>query len=342
MCLYPKRYINKKYTVTEKNGGCVPLPPVIGKDQWGEDIYDERVLYINIPCGQCIECRKTKARQWQVRLFEELKSNNYYPYFITLTFSPEQLGTLMRETGQKESNALAGIAVRRSLERWRKDHKKSLRHWYITELGHEGTERIHLHGIIFSDIPLEFTKSKQENFYHWKYWKYGLVYVGKYVNAKTINYVVKYMTKIDNDHKGFIGQILCSPGIGKNFMEKFGIQETHKYRPRATNDFYRLPNGGKVKLPTYYKNKLLNEEQRELVWREFMDMDKTTIAGNTYPNRTTTLHTLANIQTKAQEVSTFLGYGSDSKEWRKIPWNITEKMLKSEKNQKNSQKNLHI
>lgn len=333
MCLYPKKYINRKYTVTEKNGGCVPMPPIIGKDQFGHNIYDERVLYINIPCGQCIECRKSKARAWQVRLHEELDQWEY-KYFITLTFSPEQLGILRKEIGKGDvdTNAALGLAIRRSLERYRKDHKKSLRHWYISELGHEGTERIHSHGIIFSNEPLEFTKSKEENFYHWKYWKYGLVYVGTYCNHQTINYIVKYMLKIDDDHKGYVGQVFCSPGIGKAYIEKPNTQITHKYRPRHTNDFYRLQNGTKVKLPTYYKNKLLNEEERERMWREFMDMDKVTVMGNDHS--TTDNRTLGNIVAKAQEINRFLEYGDDSKEWRKRTYNITQRMINSEKTKK--------
>ena len=309
--------------------------PIIGTDENGWEIYDERVAEVNVPCGQCIECRQAKARNWMIRLHEELRSCNY-PYFITLTFSPQKLGELRKELNLNECNALAGKAVRRSLERWRKDHKKSLRHWYITELGHEGTERIHLHGLIFSEIPLEFTKSKQEHYYHWKYWKYGLVYVGDYCNKRTINYIVKYVTKIDTDHKGFIGQVLCSPGMGREYVQRPGVEAAHKYRPKNTIDYYRLNNGQKVKLPTYYKNKFVNEDQRELIWREFMDRDQTAVMGIVHDNRRITPEILGNIVNKAQERSRFYGYGDDSQEWKKKPWNVTERMLKSEINAKNS------
>lgn len=327
--------INKKYTATEKNGGCVPTPPVIGFEEWeGKKlpIYDERVLYINVPCGNCIECRKQKARNWQVRLHEELDQWEH-KYFITLTFSPEQLGKLQKETGLDECNAIAGKAVRRSLERWRKDHKKSLKHWYVTELGHEGTERIHLHGLIFSNEALDFVKSNKQDFYHWKYWQYGLVYVGKFCNHQTINYIVKYMHKIDDDHKGFVGQCFCSPGIGRSWIDKPGVMQAHRYRPHNTNDFYRLQNGTKVKLPTYYKNKVLNENERENNWRDFMDLNKTTVLGIDHSN--TDNVTLGRIVNKASELNKFLGYGDTSKEYRKRPYNITERMLKSEKMQKN-------
>ena len=40
-------------------------------------------------------------------------------------------------------------AIRLCLERIRKHTGKSVKHWFITELGHNGTERIHLHGIVW-------------------------------------------------------------------------------------------------------------------------------------------------------------------------------------------------
>ena len=50
MCLYPKLIKNKKYVPNKKNKGKVPTPP------------DERVLWVPVGCGKCIECMKQKAR----------------------------------------------------------------------------------------------------------------------------------------------------------------------------------------------------------------------------------------------------------------------------------------
>ena len=46
-------------------------------------------------------------------------------------------------------NAIAKKALRRCLERIRKQTGKSIKHWCVSELG-EKNDRIHLHGIIFS------------------------------------------------------------------------------------------------------------------------------------------------------------------------------------------------
>lgn len=330
MCLYPRKYINQKYTATEKNGGNIPLPPIIGHGENG-NIYDERVLYVQIPCGRCIECCKQKASAWRVRMIEELRMHKYN-YFVTLTFSNEELKELMRTSKLGECNALAAKATRRHLERWRKNYKCQLKHWYITELGHENTERIHMHGIIFSDTDISCQFERIERVHggwrcNWKYWKYGHIWVGDYCNERSCNYIVKYMTKIDTDHKNFYGQVLCSPGIGKNYTEK-DIFNTYRYIRGESRSDYRLQNGVRVKLPTYYKNKGYNEEERELIWRDTMDQDKSYIMGHEYDHRYVPQEVLGNVLTKAQEINHQMGYGDDSDEWKKKKWNITERMLR--------------
>lgn len=327
MCLYPRKMINRKYTATNKNGGIIPNPPIIGQNYIG-NIYDQRVLEIEVPCGQCIECRKSKAREWQVRLNEEIKTHKHN-YFVTLTFAPKELEEICKKTRLKECNAVAGHAVRHMLERWRKDHKKSIKHWLITELGHEGTERIHLHGLLFTDEVLEFGEMDDNKLRTWKYWKYGSIYVGDYVNERTINYISKYITKIDTDHKGFVGQVLASPGIGKNFIDRLNKIHSNEYRyvPRHAIDFYRLPNGIKVKLPSYYKNKLYNEEQREEIWRDFMDKEQISILGTEHSTRILDKAIIEDVRDNARELNKKLEYGDNTGEWRKKEYNVTKRML---------------
>lgn len=333
MCLYPRTMTNKKYTVTKKNGGNVPSLPIIGSDSYGYDIYDNRISTVQIPCGRCSECLKARARNWQIRLGEEIKETKYN-YFVTLTFAPGQLEKLLKKTHVPECNAIMGIAIRRCLERWRKDHKKSIKHWFITELGHEGTERIHAHGILFSDKPLEFTElEKKPNgiMAEWKYWKYGNVFVGDWVNSQTVNYLMKYVCKIDTDHKNFVGYVFTSPGMGKNWLET--MRSIYKYVPGGSLDYYRMPDGHKIKLPIYYKNHLYNEDERELIWRDILDKDETIIAGNKYYSGQLDNSTEGRIRTKAQEINTKLGYGNDSKEWMKEDWSITPAMLRKGQNE---------
>ena len=137
--------------------------------------------------------------------------------------------------GYELDNAIAAYAIRKFLERWRKKFKKSLRHWLVTELGHNGTENIHLHGIVWTDENYSTIREK---------WAYGFIYPRTeeqeqkgYVNARTVNYIVKYITKIDRDHEGFKSTILTSAGIGKNYTQTRQA-EGNLYKPGQTVESY--------------------------------------------------------------------------------------------------------
>ena len=245
MCLYSRLLKNKKYLPSKKNGGNAPV------------CHDKRVEYVPVKCGRCIECRKQKKREWIVRLSEEIRTDNK-AYFITLTFNDKSFKEIKRKLlireneSYDEMNLIATYAVRHWLELIRKYKKKSIKHWLITELG-EDFGRIHIHGIVWC------TLSDLEK------WKYGYWYKGDYVNEKTINYITKYMLKVPEKHKEFIGKILCSKGIGANYMKREDAKN-NVYKGKLTNENYRMKNGAKVNLPSYYRNKIYNEEEKEKLW----------------------------------------------------------------------------
>ena len=205
---------NAKYKVNKKNGGNVPVPN------------DIRVIYVPVSCGVCMECMKKKAREWQIRLSEDIKENKNGK-FITLTFNEESLLELKKEFG-KDDNTVATKAVRRFLERWRKKFKKSVRHWLVTELGHKGTERIHLHGILYTDEDIKTISD---------IWSYGYTWEGKYVNERTINYIIKYIHKQDSDHKEYKPIVLTTAGIGRNYTESENFKK-NKYKEENTKESY--------------------------------------------------------------------------------------------------------
>lgn len=164
MCLYPKLIKNRKYVPNKKNGGKVPA------------VFDERALQVPVGCGKCMECKKQKSREWGVRLSEEIRSDKT-GLFVTLSFSEESLNELSRNidaTGYLGDNEICRISIRRFLERWRKKHKKSVKHWFVNEIGGKNTERVHIHGIMFTD--------KKEDIKN--IWKYGNVWIGEYVSEK--------------------------------------------------------------------------------------------------------------------------------------------------------------
>ena len=130
---------------------------------------------------------------------------------MTLTISDENYAELKAICKTEDENTIATKAIRLMLERIRKKTGKSIKHWFITELGHENTERLHLHGIVWGIGVDKLIEEK---------WNYGITYTGNFVNEKTINYITKYMTKIDEDHQEFVGKVLCSRGIGAGIQKE--------------------------------------------------------------------------------------------------------------------------
>lgn len=304
MCLYPRLIKNKKFT------SYIYKKPIKGNST-SIECNDHRKLYVPIGCGHCIECRKEKARNWQIRLMEELKVWKY-KYFVTLTFSEENLKLLCEELNNDNTNVntIARLATRRFLERWRKKYKKSVKHWLITELGHDNTERIHLHGIIFDNT--EHSNEELQNL-----WKYGWTYTGEYCNERTINYIVKYVTKIDIDHKGYEPDIFCSGGIGKIYTEKEINKKKHLFCGKNTIQYYTLKNGQKISLPIYYRNKFWTQDQRDLLWTYTLDADRTYVRGikcNKISSQKGYNNYLRLLEHQ-QKINTELGYGSIDTDW---------------------------
>lgn len=139
---------------------------------------------------------------------EEIKSDPKNIIFATLTFSEESLKKL--EYDEKEPNKAVQRAISLFRKRWWKKYKTPLKHWLITEMGHDNTKRIHLHGIIWTELT-------EEQFE--KEWRYGWIFFGHEVNEKTINYIIKYVTKRDEANPEFNGKIFTSKGIGKGYAD---------------------------------------------------------------------------------------------------------------------------
>lgn len=309
MCLYPKLIENKKYKITKKNGGNVPVCD------------DKRKLLVPVGCGKCIECTKQKQRNWQIRLLEEVRTDKT-GQFVTLSFSTEELQKITNEikediTGYNLDNEIAKYAIRHFLENWRKSNKKSVKHWLITELGHGKYEHMHIHGIIFTNDKEEITKK----------WKYGNIYIGDYVSEKTINYIIKYVSKTDETHKNYQPKIFTTPGIGKGYLKRTD-SKLNEYKNENTKQTYTTRTGHKIALPTYYRNNIYTEEQREKLWTELLDKNERWVMGekidiSTKQGEKEYWKTLNWYQNKNKT----LGYGDDSKNWEKIKYENERRKL---------------
>lgn len=256
--------------------------------------------------------------------------------FVTLTFTAEAIAELMDkimtetegvidedEGGYELDNMIATRAVRWFLERWRKKYKKSVRHWLITELGHEQTERIHLHGIIWTDESMDEIE---------KIWKYGWVWKGKgekmenYVNEETVNYLIKYVTKMDHEHPNYMSKVLTSAGMGKGYMNRQDSQRNKYKEDGTTKEKYRLRTGAEVNLPIYWRNKIYTEEQREKLWIEKIERNERWICGvKVQADHHEAVMRLLEV---FRERNLKLGYGSDEVTWQQEEYENKMRQLK--------------
>lgn len=272
-----------------------------------------------------MECRKAKAREWRVRLLEDLKEHKN-GIMITLTFSNESIRELATDklvkglTGYTKDNKIAKLALRRWLERWRQRRGKdgkSLRHWLVTELGSGETEHLHLHGIVWTNEGIEEIRKR---------WKYGNVWHGTWVNEQTINYSTKYVYKIDEKHKNYKSIVLTSDGIGKNYLNRTD-KDKNTYKENKTREHYKTSTGHKIAMPIYWRNKIYNEEEREKLWIEKLDKKLRWVDGQKIDISNGEEEYWKALK-EAQKKNKKLGYGDDNKDWDAIKYENALRQLK--------------
>lgn len=317
MCLYPRLIKNRKYEANKKNGGVIPA------------INDKRTLAVPVGCGKCMECMKKKGREWQVRLLEDIRHNKN-GIFVTLTFSNESIKEISEKyiektiKGYDRDNAIAKKGVRLFLEKWRKKFGKSARHWLVTELGHEGTENIHLHGIIWTDHKREDIEER---------WGHGIVWTNDvkkgYVNEQTVNYITKYISKQDLEHKYYKPIVLTSQGIGKGYLERMDSQ-SNRYRKGNTKETYTTRTRHEIGLPIYLRNKIYTEEEREKLWIEKLNKAIRYVDGKMVDMKKYPMEYWNRLK-KAREKSDRLGYGNNRKTWSREQYENERRDLLFEK-----------
>lgn len=249
MCYFPEKIYNKRFLPTRKNH----FHP--------ERCYDERMRYIEVECGHCFECRKKKRNQWRLRNFEELRKTKH-AIFFTGTLSPKRYEYLCEHYGFKENeeNLIITKELRLFLERIRKSCGHSIRHWCVTEKGHQNTRRIHLHGIFYLPKGMRYKKMLGLLYNNWIG---GYCYYGKYVNNKTINYITKYMTKEDRDNPDYQAIILCTKGIGKEYVKRCGWRHKWQGAEKTADNYYDEKTGKYYPLPRYWREKVFEQWQRD-------------------------------------------------------------------------------
>ncbi|UOF81150.1 replication associated protein [Microviridae sp.] len=217
---------------------------------------------IAIPCGQCIQCRLEKARQWALRIMHETQGHDISS-FITLTYRDDCLPV---------GGSLIKTDIQRFFKRLRKSiYPEKLRYYAVGEYGGQ-TQRPHYHAVIFGYRPPDCkeygiaynsaygTNARQNKLYTSKTldstWGKGACMIGS-VDWESASYVARYVVdKITGDmavsyYHGRIPEFsLMSrrPGIGGLFYEK--------YQNQLWRHDYVVMNGKKMRPPKRYEKYL--------------------------------------------------------------------------------------
>ena len=100
----------------------------------------------------------------------------------------------------------------------------------------------------------------------------------KNINEKIVNYITKYINKVDFDHKEYDPKILCSKGIGKGYINRYD-SKLNKYNGENTKEYYTTRTGHKIALPMYWRNKLFTDEEKENLWIHKLNQETRYVGG---------------------------------------------------------------
>lgn len=207
-----------------------------------------------VPCGRCLQCRMSRAKEWSVRCFHEA-SLHRQNCFLTLTYNNAHLPAF---------GSLSKRDVQLFLKRLRKAISPvKIRYFLCGEYGSHYS-RPHYHLLIFGWCPFDLipwaTSRKGSALFRSslieRLWPFGFSTVGEFT-LRSAAYVARYCMKkvtgkqwkeMDN---GKIQEFTLSsrrPAIGRGWFERFGLSS-------YPSDFCII-NEKKVKPPRYY-DKLL-------------------------------------------------------------------------------------
>lgn len=206
---------------------------------------------VDVPCGKCPLCSARRISSWSFRLLQQEKVSTS-AHFITLTYDTDTIPITR--------NGFMGLEkkdVQLFFKRLRKAHGDDIRIKYFC-VGEYGTQRFrpHYHAIIFN-ARTELIQPA---------WNKGEVNYGSLTPA-SVGYCLKYIMK-----KGRIPMhknddripefALMSKGLGLNYVTP-EMQAWH-LADLEGRMYCNLPDGKKIAMPRYFKEKIYNEFERIL------------------------------------------------------------------------------
>lgn len=227
---------------------------------------------VPVPCGKCEACLARRARDWMIRLKEELKDSSY-ACFVTLTYDDEHLPREDRKVYDwmiDQEVIYKDVPVHRVrdcqlfLKRLRKDNPDvKIRYFLVSEFGPR-TLRPHYHAIVFN-LPRE----RANKAYIAAKWRNGFVEVSKVTEGR-IAYVTKYCfgsTTLPFYLPKNITKMSLKPAIGHRWYDNFKkqLESVDEHEAHYFANGYRLP------APSYYVRRFQNEFEGSMLEDELAE-----------------------------------------------------------------------
>lgn len=227
----------------------------------------QKEIGLTVPCGQCIECRLKRSREWAIRCMHEASLFSEGSSFITLTYADEFL---------PKGGSLDRRAFPLFMKRLRKE-VGPVRYFHVGEYG-EQNGRPHYHALLFGlrfadERPMGVTGSGYPAFVSDQLsglWTAGASQIGE-VTFESAQYVARYCVKKITgsraeahyqrlDAKGCkyvlepeYATMSRRPGIGSRWLEE--------NRADVERDDSVISRGHEVTPPRFYDKKLSDAQQ---------------------------------------------------------------------------------
>ena len=239
---------------------------------------------VQLPCGQCIDCKLEYSRQWAIRCYHESQLHKLN-CFITLTFcgGPSPTHPVCDHVVRKD--CLESLEKREFVLFMKRLRKKvgKVRFFHCGEYG-ENLGRPHHHACLFGyDFPDKVLRQVKNGFQLYtsevlrELWPFGFHLIGS-VSFESAAYVARYICKkITGEFAGgyYDGRIpeyvtmSRRGGIGVDWLDVYGSDV-------YPHGFVTLLDGVKVKAPKFYDRKyeLTNPEEYEVIRRNRIERAK--------------------------------------------------------------------
>lgn len=228
----------------------------------------------DLPCGKCTGCRLERSRQWAVRMMHEAQLHEYN-CFLTLTYDEQKIPT---------NNSLDLPALQDFMKRLRSHcayhYKNKIRFFACGEYGDENL-RPHYHLIIFNhDFPdkVLYQNKNNQKLYTSEtlssLWPSGFSTTGA-VNYTTAAYCSRYTLKKIGGKKAADYYYRLSPTDGNFYSVRpefsvmsrrpgIGTAWAQQFKSDYFPSGFVVTDGAPVPVPRFYKQKLTEEEQKQL------------------------------------------------------------------------------